>query len=488
MPAMLVDATGTIQALNTHAVTLFQRRYPAIANGSVSFSDALANCFLSEDRQALEAARRSSSDCGLPARHKALLITRSGEAVILDCVFSPVSDEPGELTLATFFDISNEHAIARQITRKSALAEDHPSPIGEFDARSHMLYANRALLTLIAKYGYDHHAQLPRALPPKFSKLIQDALVHPVLFKTECAVNDAVYEWTLAPLPEEGIVRLYGQDLTALREEHAKLQRALDEAQQAERAKSRFLATMSHELRTPMNGVLGMAQVLQCTPLDDEQQDCVKTILESGEHLLGVLNDILDFSKLEHGKIELEQIAFEPRQEVKAITDILSVTARGKGIALTATIDPRVPQAVIGDPQRFRQLMLNLAGNAIKFTHKGEVSVSLDIDQDAEPCPERHALRLVVRDTGVGIPPEARERIFSPFSQADASTTRKYGGTGLGLSICKQIAELMGGSIAVESEAGKGSVFCVKLPFAHASDASQYAGRNGHGHHGQRVA
>ena len=289
-----------------------------------------------------------------------------------------------------------------------------------------------------------------------------------------------VAEWGSAgrPIGLLGVV----QDITDAKREEAELQRqaadmcalaeGLDAAREeadalraraeaATQAKSEFLAAMSHEIRTPMNGIMGMTELLSDTPLTAEQHQFVQAIRSSSNALLTIINDILDISKLEAGRVTIETLPFDPADLVEGVVELLTPRAHEKGIEIGFYIDPLLRRTLLGDPTRIRQILVNLIGNAVKFTDQGSVAVELE----ALDATEAHlVLRMTVTDTGIGIPVEAMPTLFNKFQQVDGSITRKFGGTGLGLAICRQLSELMGGSIAVESSLGVGSRFLVDLP------------------------
>ncbi len=367
--------------------------------------------------------------------------------------------------------------LGRLFKRYSSIVENAVEGIFQSTPDGHYLLVNPALARI---YGYASPEELlasvrdisksvyvDEAMRFEFKRLIErDGVVNGLEYQVYRKDGSIIWivEQARAVRGADGNVEYYEgfiQDITARKTIEKELVTAKETAVAANQAKSQFLAVMSHEIRTPMNGVIGMASILLDTPLTEEQKDCVETIRQSGDALLSVINDILDFSKIESGRLTPESEEFAVVECVEDALDLLAPKAAEKQLDLLYEVAAGVPQLARGDETRLRQILVNLLGNAIKFTARGEVVLTLGAQAVTEPAgePERARLNFAIRDTGIGISQEAMGRLFQSFSQADASTTRRFGGSGLGLAISKRLAELMGGEMSVDSKEGAGSTF-----------------------------
>ncbi len=364
-------------------------------------------------------------------------------------------------------------ALQRSEDRLRSILENCPFPMFiSLPVEARIVYANPAgarLLDLppgeLDCYRSSEFFAEPKDRGELLGRLAREGRVEGLELRLRTRTGRAI--WALASavtIPYEGEQAMFTtlMDITERKRFEAEITAAKEEAEAASRAKSEFLAVMSHEIRTPMNGVLGMTQLVLDTPLTAEQRDCLETVQQSGESLLVILNDILDFSKMEAGRVEFESVNFDLQRTLRSVIGLMSSHAQDKGLAVSFSVEPGVPQQITGDAARLRQVLLNLVGNGIKFTEAGAVVVRVaPVALDGPGV----RLRFSVTDTGIGIAAEARDKLFKEFSQADTSVSRRFGGTGLGLAICKRIVTLQGGIIGVESQPGQGSCFWFELSF-----------------------
>ncbi len=364
-----------------------------------------------------------------------------------------------------------QHQLMRNRENLLALVENTGEAVFSVDALSRItvvnnryreLFHTRKGITLEEGMNYEDQLDVEdrKVWKDRFRKVLQGQTES---YREEMSTLEGVQrvlEVLLYPVrDEDGLITgitYAGRDITDRIQQEVALKEARDKAEQATRAKSEFLAVMSHEIRTPLNGLMGISELLNSTHLDHQQKEYLDIIRLSGEALLQVISDILDFSKIEANKMQLEYSPFKIRDAAQETLTILSGRAKEKGLELRMTVEENVPDAIIGDKARLRQVLMNLVGNALKFTEKGSVEILVRLQKDIHGELE---LEFGVKDTGVGIDPQQAERLFTAFTQADPSTYRKYGGTGLGLTICKTLVGLMGGKIWVESRVGEGSTF-----------------------------
>ena len=491
----LVDETGIVRQMNGAGSRLlgWGAMYPStfgfdqVFDGSGSGENDLPN------GQAFLELVKKKKMVWLP---RARLRCRQGTWVTVELKGVAVEDGGATQFLLMFRDLSSEAQLAEDYSRLASIPEESPFPIIEVNAAGHLLYANPSMVCLMedGQFGQDGFT---KALPEQFPDLAARCFAQGHLeVPLEVQVGEKHYAWIFTSHPELGRLRGYGMDITAskraatelsavaetLEKQNQTLDRALMKAEGATRAKAAFLATMSHEIRTPLNGVIGMAELLLNSTLDQEQQECMEIIRNSGEGLLSIINDILDFSKIESGHMALETIGFNLIGLVEDVLDLFSERAYQKHVDLAAYVSPDIPRHLLGDPHRLRQILCNFISNALKFTNQGSVLIevewmaanqtdclgeSLQDQSDDVPVSSENerCVRFAVKDTGIGISPSAQQKIFQVFTQADSSMSRKFGGSGLGLAICKQLAELMNGTVGVESRVGDGSTFWCVLPF-----------------------
>ena len=405
--------------------------------------------------------------------------------VVVDLSLKPLRDERGRIVqlIPEGRDITDRKQAGRELResedRFRGTFENGAVGIAHVDGQGRFLRVNETLCAIV---GYSREELLEKSfqdLTHPDDQAASLALFAPLVRGESLSVTleqryirkDGSLLWSeisvvpqldLAGKPAYAIAVL--QDISERKRLEGELRRAKETAESANRAKDEFLANVSHEIRTPLNAIIGMTELALDTPLTGDQRDCLQTAMSAAANLLGVIDDLLDFSKIEAGKLELASTDFSLRSALSDTMRLLALRAHRKGLELVCQVGLDVPDALIGDAGRLKQVLLNLVGNAIKFTEEGEVVVEVSVAASAGPRDEV-ALRVTVRDTGIGIPPDYQEKIFLAFEQENTSTTRKYGGTGLGLTIAARLIALMNGTIEVESEPGRGSRFVFNVRF-----------------------
>ncbi|MDP3618296.1 MAG: response regulator, partial [Ramlibacter sp.] len=409
-----------------------------------------------------------------PINFHARFRTRSGQNIYIDVTISLAEDDDRQVYIASFKDVTGQTLAAQETQRQrelmSALIDSIPDMVVYRDPNGVHLGCNAAFAELSGippaeLVGHSAAELFPKARADiinsrdriVFESLRKDSIEDKVYYPSG---RTAIMETIRSPLRDAkgkllGVVAI-GRDVTARKTAQEEMRQARDLAEEATRMKTDFLANMSHEIRTPMNAVIGMSHLALKTELTPRQRDYITKVQSSGQHLLGIINDILDFSKVEAGKVGIERAVFRLDPLLSGVADLIAEKISARGLALKFDVAADVPQGLVGDSLRVRQILINYANNAVKYTESGSVVIAVRVvERDADSV----LLRLAVTDTGLGLSQKQQSRLFQSFQQADTSTTRKYGGTGLGLAISKKLANLMGGDVGVESEVGHGSTF-----------------------------
>ncbi len=406
----------------------------------------------------LKAFRETSATKTLGAMREFEAVRKDG--VIFPCeisialVNSPSEAEP--LLIGIVRDVSLRKEAEKKVQDLARFPDENRNPVMRVSNQRQLIYANAASTGLLDFWS----SQEPENLPAELREAIDLAFEIGEVIPCETRWGEKTFLLNVTPVLDFDYVNIYGQDISARKRMEAALQKSQKSAQVANLAKSEFLANMSHEIRTPMTAILGFTDILLERLENAEDIDAAQTIKRNGDYLLSIINDILDLSKIESGKLDVETINCSPHRVVSEVISLMRLRAEEKDIFLQEKYLGAVPTVIQSDPTRLRQILINLVGNAIKFTNAGSVRLETQLERTPGKPPR---LLFRVTDTGIGMSGEQMSRLFQPFTQADASTTRKFGGTGLGLTISKRLTELLGGYVSVKSTPGKGSTFCVSV-------------------------
>lgn len=459
--AVLVDHHGRIAALNQQAESALGW---TIASAAGHKAHELLQCRVDDGADAPDICpveRILAGEAALaPARTS--LRRRNGDPMPVEyrCVSYPTGRGLG--AILAFSDITRQMEVERDLRSLASIAEASPIAIVELNEDANLIHANPAMMKWMERWGFNDNVR-PVVLPANIEALIEGCLRRGVeTGGIEVQARGHYFEWKLVPVAGERLVRGYGVDLTARKRMESELLQAILSAEAANIAKSEFLANVSHEIRTPINGIVGMAELLVHSNLAKEQEEYAKTIQSCAESLMLVIDEILEMAELEAGRLTVEHSTFDLARFMEDAVSLHRRQAERKGLRFALAIEDSAPRRLCSDRKRVRQLLRSLLDNAIKFTGEGAVVVRVS-GRNSRGSGSKGVV-VSVRDSGIGIPAEKQALIFDRFSQADGSSTRRYGGTGLGLAIAKLLAELLGGQIGVESEPGKGSEFWFALP------------------------
>lgn len=456
---LLTDYDGRIALVNDRFCELWELEQPANYWAGRPWQELAALMApLASDTAAFTQRVHALRTQGRPVFNEPVALL---DGRVLERDFVPVQQVDGlaARTLVRLRDATEYHRAAEQLRAVASISGQNPNPIFRLDAEGQILYSNPAASALHAGLGEADQSRLI----VRMERLASASLGQNTPWQVDIPVGEGFYAAFVAPFSELGYVNLYLVNITKRMLVEQELNQAKDAAEAAVRARENFLANMSHEIRTPMNGVLGMAAQLGKTRLDTRQQDLLRIIRTSGQHLLSIINDVLDMAKITSGKLEFEQTAFNLCDSMSEALQPLLHQAIEKGITVSGTLlrESCPLPWVLGDPYRINQILINLMANAVKFTERGgHINV---VGRQLAATSETLTVEFSVTDSGIGIPPEQQERIFEGFTQAYADTTRRFGGTGLGLSISRAIVVQLGGELLVESEVGKGSTFRFRL-------------------------